>query len=178
MEPQSVLWFGVVRDPVEWVVSWYNFRSRPALADSNHKRHSVYTGSMTFAEFWLQYRDDLVLRPQSQRFLRKDGQLIDVIIPLDQLTEGLAEVQRVLGLGGRLGRRRNVSPTRQAPSEVPSSIASEIREHFDVDYRLLDSCLDRNERSLEEYVQRTRSLSTPRTESLAAKVRALSSRFR
>lgn len=41
----------VMRDPLDWVGSWFRFRARPQLADPNHPRHAEYTGAMTFDEF-------------------------------------------------------------------------------------------------------------------------------
>ena len=39
----------IVRDPVDWLVSWWRYRSRPGL-EQGERRHR-WTGDMTFAEF-------------------------------------------------------------------------------------------------------------------------------
>lgn len=44
--------FGIIRDPLHWVVSWFNFRSRPELSDPRHRSHKNYAGEMQFSDFW------------------------------------------------------------------------------------------------------------------------------
>lgn len=39
--------FSVIRDPVDWLVSWFNFRSRPEIAD----QPEIFLGTIDFSEF-------------------------------------------------------------------------------------------------------------------------------
>lgn len=41
----------VMREPIDWIGSWYRFRARHELADSAHPQHSEYTGAMSFDQF-------------------------------------------------------------------------------------------------------------------------------
>ncbi len=41
----------VMREPLDWVGSWYRFRARSELADTSHPRHAEYTGAMSFDQF-------------------------------------------------------------------------------------------------------------------------------
>jgi hypothetical protein len=43
--------FGFVRNPFDWIASWYNFRSRNELSDSRHPKHHRWTGNISFEEF-------------------------------------------------------------------------------------------------------------------------------
>ena len=43
--------FAFVRHPLDWVASWYTYRSRKALQDPNHPNHERSTAGMTFREF-------------------------------------------------------------------------------------------------------------------------------
>lgn len=107
---QELFIFGVMRDPVDYVLSLYNahrlehFRDVPKL----------YTGNMDFAQFlaeWVPKNADQ-LRPQYMRFLGTEGRVIaNLIISYDRLTEGLALVAEKLEIRDLLDvPRRNSSP--------------------------------------------------------------------
>ena len=80
--------FGVMRDPVDFVLSLYNshrveqFRNSPKL----------YTGNMDFAQFiaeWVPKNADQV-RPQFSRFTSTEGRVVaNLVISFDKLTAGL-----------------------------------------------------------------------------------------
>lgn len=55
-ELPTALWqqffkFAFVRNPYDYVQSWYFYRQREELADPHHPRHHLYTGDTTFEEF-------------------------------------------------------------------------------------------------------------------------------
>jgi hypothetical protein len=39
------------REPIDWLHSWWRYRSRPALANPRSQKHENYTGHITFEEF-------------------------------------------------------------------------------------------------------------------------------
>ena len=41
----------VMREPIDWIGSWYRFRARDELADTAHPQHNEYTGAMSFDQF-------------------------------------------------------------------------------------------------------------------------------
>lgn len=43
--------YGVVRHPIDALVSWYRYRARPDLKKSRHRWHEKYTGEIPFAQF-------------------------------------------------------------------------------------------------------------------------------
>jgi hypothetical protein len=46
MMPNDPITLAVIRDPIDWLFSWYRYRSRPELADSANS-----TAKITFDEF-------------------------------------------------------------------------------------------------------------------------------
>lgn len=58
-----ILW--VVRNPVDWVVSWFNFRCDARFASPSHPRHANYCGHIDFAEFLKE-----MARPEPRSFAR------------------------------------------------------------------------------------------------------------
>ena len=103
---QELFIFGVMRDPVEYVVSLYNshrieqFRNTPKL----------YTGDMDFGQFiaeWVPKNADQ-LRPQYTRFVGTEGRVVaNLIISHDRLMEGMATVAEKLDIKELLHLPRN-----------------------------------------------------------------------
>jgi hypothetical protein len=87
--------FGVMRDPVEYVLSIYNSHR----ADSFKNNARLYTGNMDFAQFisvWVPKNADQI-RPQVTRFTSSDGRIAaNLLISFDKLHEGLALVAKKL----------------------------------------------------------------------------------
>jgi hypothetical protein len=53
----------VMREPVDWLGSWYRYRTRDALKDANSKKQRKnYTGDVSFEDFVLE-----VLKPRRER---------------------------------------------------------------------------------------------------------------
>lgn len=48
---ESYFKFAFVRNPYDFMQSWYFYRQREELADPNHPRHHLYTGNTSFDEF-------------------------------------------------------------------------------------------------------------------------------
>ncbi len=84
----EVFVWGVIRDPVDYVISIYNAHTKDRFRD----RPRLYTGGMDFARFlesWVPDHPDQ-MRPQISRFLRADGlPATHFLITLDKLQEGL-----------------------------------------------------------------------------------------
>ena len=43
--------FSIVREPVDWLFSWYRYRQRNDIKNPDHPFHRNYTGDMTFEAF-------------------------------------------------------------------------------------------------------------------------------
>jgi hypothetical protein len=101
--PERFFRFGVVRDPVSWVVSWYNYRL------GSRRVRNALPADMTFEQFWR--RDDWVKRAsQRAHFVDSDGTCrFDLIVPLDALDRAFPTITRFLGLPAISLPKKNVS---------------------------------------------------------------------
>jgi hypothetical protein len=89
--------FGVIRDPVDFVLSLYNSHKREQFKDNPR----LYTGDMDFARFQAQWvpRNADQLKNQYLRFVSAEGRLItNLLISYDKLDEGLAMVAEKVGV--------------------------------------------------------------------------------
>lgn len=119
----------VMREPVDWLGSWYRYRSRDALRDAGRKKQRNYTGNVSFEEF---VREAFKPKPERKAFahvgspcgvaLDGDGSIgCDRIFPYEDLS-GLYELieertKRPLELA-----QLNVSP------EGDMTLSDDIRE--------------------------------------------------
>lgn len=89
--------FGVMRDPVDYVLSIYNSHR----ADQFKNNPRVYTGNLDFAGFitnWVPKNADQI-RPQVTRFVHTDGRIAaNLLISFDKLQEGLAMVAKKINV--------------------------------------------------------------------------------
>ena len=73
--------FCVMRNPTDWVFSWFRFRQRDALKNPNHPGASNYTGDISFDEFVAAYLqkenkpDFANITTQRNFFLMADGSI-------------------------------------------------------------------------------------------------------
>ena len=89
--------FGVIRDPVDFVISLYNSHKREQFKDNA----KLYTGDMDFARFMSQWvpKNADQLKNQYVRFISTEGRLItNLLISYDKLDEGLAIVAKKIGV--------------------------------------------------------------------------------
>jgi hypothetical protein len=127
--------FGVVRQPVNWLLSWYNFRARSDLADASHPNHRNYTGNMSFSEFIEEFssrdpRPFARLMTQSEFYGFDDCTFgVRVLLRHERLIEDMVEIEGVLPHSFRdriLGFRRNRSPARITLSDVDADQRSKV----------------------------------------------------
>ena len=102
--------FGVIRDPVDFVLSLYNSHKREQFKDNAR----LYTGNLTFDEFiaqWVPKNSDQ-LKNQHARFVSSEGRLItNLLISYDKLHEGLEIVAKKIGIPDLLKLpKANASP--------------------------------------------------------------------
>jgi hypothetical protein len=81
-----------MRDPLEWLMSWYRYRQRDDLKKTSHPLHKNYTGNVSFDEFVQMYlktsqRPSFAsLRTQSFHMLMDNGVFgVDRIFDLKQM---------------------------------------------------------------------------------------------
>lgn len=133
--PRFFFKFGVIRDPLDWIDSWFRYRR-------SNRVESPLPQDMSFAEFW--ERQDWNFRRadgrpylQSHMFCGPQGKVLaDVIIPYHRLTEMFPGICAALGLVAPLPRE-NVSRLREAEA-LPPALDARLRDFYAEDYALFD----------------------------------------
>lgn len=152
--------FGVIREPVDWVVSWFNYRSRPELGDPSHRNHHNYVGDIGFAEFWETNHHRDFLAPQSHMFVSPDDPAIKVnyLIRFRHLADDLATVCTTLDRKPvKLPYRNRSWMGRISASDVDAALAEEIRDRFRADVELIESLASFNAAGIELFEARPRT---------------------
>ena len=135
MRPETFLKFGVMRDPIDWIQSWYRYRKGNDVA-------APIPAEMSFEEFW-EKKDWNIAHPngrknlQSRYFKASDGVLLaDYIIPYEDIATHFVKITGLLNIKAALPVR-NVSRLRNIGSDLPASLIAEMREFYHEDYALL-----------------------------------------
>jgi hypothetical protein len=131
------------REPIDWLSSWWRYRSRGKLANPENPRHRNYTGHISFEEFVHAYME-------GEEQFAKVGRLSEFLRP----RPGQAEVDRIFRydrldllvdfLCERVGERvelkiKNVSPTRGF--SLSEATECELREFFAPEYRIYERAI-------------------------------------
>lgn len=144
--PETFFKFGVMRDPIDWIRSWYRFRL------GNKVQQSLPEG-MSFAEFWEKadwnrFMKGRIPRHQRHHFQAEDGTLLaDYIIPYHDIGAHFGRICDAFGLESPLPRK-NVSKLPDTPEDDPDLLA-EMRRFYAEDYALFDRLDEINARGLE-----------------------------
>ena len=138
---QGFFKFGIIRNPLDWVVSWFNFRSRTQLKEPSHPNHENYTGEMTFSEFWHSNKNKHFLKPQYQSFFAKGKNIqLDYIMLHEKLLDHIAVVETVLSLNSLTIQNKNKSSVKRIKSkDIKNDIRNEIKQKYDLDYELINN---------------------------------------
>jgi hypothetical protein len=128
----------LVREPFDWMYSWYRFRQRDALKNPAHRFHHRYTGNMSFDEFVQQFNTyDHMLR-QSDFICDQEGKLlIDFVGRVESLQSDFDYICSRIGISSITLPLLNVS--KQAHSQIDSLSASSkarIERIFKPDFEL------------------------------------------
>lgn len=119
----------VFREPIDWLSSWWRYRSREELADPSHHGHRNYTGHVPFKRFarpcsFVQPRPG---QPEVDHVFRYDR--LDLLV--DFLCEKVGEEVKV--------GTKNVSPKR--PFSLSEECERELREFFEPEYRIYERAI-------------------------------------
>ncbi len=145
--------FGVMRDPIDWINSWFRYRK-------GNEVEAPLPSDMSFADFW-EKKDWNIMRPrgagknlQRDMFCAPNGDVLaDVIIPHHNLGAVFSEICDILDIRSPL-ERHNVSEIR-APDELPAPLAADMREFYAEDYELFDRLDDLNATGMAKLRSRT-----------------------
>ncbi len=137
--------FCLIREPADWLNSWYRYRSRENLSVKTNPRHRNYTGDITFREFvaaYLQEDQPAFAKVGSQaNFVKLGDGSYGVKYLFDfERTDLVSEF-----LSEKLGQkvvipRKNVSPDKA--SDIPDDVRQLIRAQLMSDYQLYDLVLE------------------------------------
>ena len=130
----------VFREPIDWLSSWWRYRSREKLADPAGLRHHRYTGDVTFEQFARAYMEGNNGEARQSRFVRarRGHAEVDRIFRydrLDLLVDFLCEkIDKEVQVGVK-----NVSPER--PFSLSEECERELREFLRPEYRIYQHAL-------------------------------------
>jgi hypothetical protein len=149
--PDAFFKFAVMREPVDWLASWYRYRVGNDVG-------SAIDRSMSFAEFW-ERNDWNITRKDGSRNLQRDFMcdaggrpLVDYIIRYDRLGPEFAEVCAGLGIRAELPDL-NVSRIGRGEDVIPSELRATVADHFAEDYALFERIDEINARGREVLAQ-------------------------
>lgn len=151
----DVFKFGVIRDPIDWILSWFRYRR-------GNDVESPLPHDMDFETFWRR-GDWNIWRKEGEKFLQRrmfcdaqDRVLADAVIPYDRLGAVFGEIADCLGVPSSLPRA-NVSRTRET-GEIPHALLDEMRAFYEDDYALLGRVDEINARGLAELRESRRAV--------------------
>lgn len=128
--------FGVMREPLSWIDSWFRYRRGNPV-------EAPLPPDMSFEEFW-RARDWNIQRAdgtrylQSSLFTRPNGApMADVIVPYERMADYLPEILDHLGVTDALPHK-NISTVRETTAPVPDALLTEMRAFYAADYALYD----------------------------------------
>ena len=133
--------FGVFREPADWIISWFNYRSRQEIANPKHRDHSTYLGKISFEEYVDSIHNDWV-KPQKYRFINARGEnAMDFIIDYDSLEQDLAFICKKLELevdDWKLPYKNKSKNIRVKRENLQPNILKKIKEYFAEDYDFIE----------------------------------------
>jgi hypothetical protein len=135
VRPEEFFVFGVIRDPVDYILSLYNFHTSPGF---DGKRHS--SKGLSFAEFWNDWCGrSWQAKPQHLRFVDRQGQFqIAHVIELSQLEAEFPRICRRLGVQAVLPQV-NISPTVLSRADLSSEQIGQIKLRYADDYAYIEN---------------------------------------
>ncbi len=131
LEPDTFFKFGIIRDPLDWVRSWFNY-----LLD-NPKVDNPLPAGTDFTDWWHSGKNWVKHRSQSRIFATDNGTCgMDVLIPLESLAEAMPKVLDKLRIEVATLPWANKSPGNMTTSEIAGQLSAEIRGHYAEDMEL------------------------------------------
>ena len=135
--------FGVMRNPIDYMISLYNSHQDPKFKDSPE----LYTGEISFDDFlndWTIQNADQVIQ-QYTRFLDKEGQVaLNYIVSYNKIETGWNFVRERIGIRDVADLpKENESYGRHSRSEITESQRKWIEARFPDDFLMLNQYCDR-----------------------------------
>jgi hypothetical protein len=133
VRPDQFFVFGVMREPVDFILSLYNFHT---LEQFKGKAHS--SNGVPFEEFWTRWcSKSWQTRPQYRRFIDKRGNFrVSHVIEFERLDTEFPKVCARIGVEAKLPKA-NVSPRILSRSDLSRELIAEIAARYSEDYEFL-----------------------------------------
>lgn len=152
--PETFFRFGVMREPIDWMGSWFRYRKGKG-------RKVQLPREMSFAEYWAETvskaGDPRKTRRPNQHDIfvdRSGAPIVDVIIPHHRLDAYLGEICELLGIPFELAEK-NVSALKAPKTQfIPEELLPEMRAFFERDYALWDQLETLNAEGMEKLRRR------------------------
>ena len=131
------------REPIDWLSSWWRYRSRTNLANPANPRHRNYTGGISFEHFaraYMEGNEKFAQVGRPSRFLRPrpGGAEVDRIFRYDRLDLLIDYLCEKVGEEVEVGSA-NISPKRAFSLSEACEI--ELREFFAPEYRIYERAI-------------------------------------
>lgn len=134
--PVKFFKFGVIREPLDWVRSWYNYRL------GNDRVEDPIPSELSFADWWRAGNDWVRRIRQANLFQDGSGHCaMDLVLPYSQLEKAGPDILRRVGISAMPIPVENKSPGGLQLADIPAELAAEIRAHYRVDGDLHDQWL-------------------------------------
>lgn len=154
MGPGTFFKFAVMRDPLDWISSWYRYRT-------GNKVEATLPKDLSFEDFWAR-NDWNISRPDGSPNLQRDllcrwngDPFVDYVLRYETLDADFAGICEALGLEVTLPRL-NVSAIPASEAVIPAALEDQVRAHYQLDYALLDAVEEINARGMDS-LKRTRA---------------------
>jgi len=133
----------VFREPIDWLASWWRYRSREKLANPTDPKHGNYTGEIPFEEFaraYMEGSEQFAQVGRLSKFVRpRSGQAeMDRIFRYDRLDLLVDFLCEKVGEEVEVGSA-NASPERSFSLSEECEV--ELREFFAPEYRIYERAI-------------------------------------
>jgi hypothetical protein len=131
------------REPIDWLSSWWRYRSREKLANPSRPQHRNYTGSVSFEQFaqaYMEGSEQFAKVGRPSRFVQpRPGEAeVDRIFRYDRLDLLVGFLCEKVGEEVEIGSA-NASPERSYSLSEECEIA--LREFFAPEYRIYERAI-------------------------------------
>jgi len=131
------------REPIDWLSSWWRYRSREKLANPTNRRHRNYTGDVSFEQFaraYMESSEQFAQVGRPSRFVRpyQEEAEVDRIFRYDRLDLLVDFLCEKVGEEVDVGSA-NTSPKRSFSLSEECEI--ELREFFAPEYRIYERAI-------------------------------------
>ncbi|MBA3703643.1 MAG: sulfotransferase family protein [Actinomycetota bacterium] len=133
----------VFREPIDWLSSWWRYRSREKLANPRDPKHRNYTGDVSFEQFaraYMEGSEQFAQVGRMSRFVQPSpgGAEVDRIFRYDRLDLLVDFLCEKVGEEVEVGSV-NTSPERSVSLSEECEI--ELREFFAPEYRIYEQAI-------------------------------------